>query len=117
MAQIGEDTGIPTVNASPQGIGVRATPENFGADIGRGMENVAQGADKALDFYGQVAADDATNNWHKNVENILYGDPNDPQGSPGYFNLKGADAMKARSQVLQDLEHAAKEQRGMLFTP
>lgn len=116
MAQVGEDTGIPTVEPSSSGINVRATPEDFGAGIGSGLQKLGQGLDKATDFYGQVAADDATNNWHKKVENILYGDPNDPS-SPGYFSLHGSDAMSARPQVVQDLQAAADEQRQTLFTP
>lgn len=117
MAEQNEGLTLPTVQPTTQGINVRASPEAFGAPIAKGLEQLGTGINKAADFYGEVAADNATNNWHKKVENILYGDPNDPDNSPGYFNMKGADAMNARPQVMKELEDAANEQRNTLFTP
>src|SRR5579872_567616 len=115
MATLPDDIGAPTVEPTTRGIDVRANPEQTGALIAEGTEHLAAGLNKAADFYNQVAADNATNNWHKKVENILYGDPNDPDNSPGYFNMKGQDAMNARPQVMQELEKAADEQRQTLY--
>lgn len=116
MAQIGEDTGIPKVDPSVEGNRVRATPEDFGAGIGAGFKQLGAGTEQAVNFYSQVAADDATNNWHKKVENILYGDPSNPD-TPGYFSLHGADAMRERPNVIKALQSAADEQRQTLQLP
>lgn len=115
MAQVGEDTGIPKVAPNVDGTRVQATAEDFGSGIGTGLQQLGAGAEKATDYYGQVAADDATNNWHTKTNAILYGDPNDSE-SPGYFSLKGADAMREKPNVAKALKKATDEYRGTLFT-
>lgn len=115
MAELRENIGIPTVEPSGEGERVEATPESFGAPLARGETKAGQDLQQVSQFYGGIAADNATNNWHKKVDTLLYGDPNNPD-QPGYYALKGADAMKARPQVMMALEAAATEERGSLFT-
>ena len=113
MAQINEATELPDVEPTTRGIDVHATPEAFGAPIAEGIKAVGAEAGQLGTFYDQVAADDATNNWHKKVNTILNGDPNDPD-KPGYLNQKGADAMHGYAQMQQDLNDAEQEQRNTL---
>jgi hypothetical protein len=126
VAEVSGTAGIPDVAPDVRGItGVDASPNAFGGLIAQGEQKLAEGAQKGLDFYGQVAADNATNNWHDKANKILYGDPSKtvtgPDGTPqpdtGFFGLRGADAMAARPQVAAELDEAAKEARGSLFTP
>ena len=74
----------------------------------QGAEALGTGAIDASKFYGQVAADHATNNYLDARTKILYGDPSKPQldangqpvigpdGKPlpdaGFFGRRGADA-------------------------
>src|SRR5579864_2343618 len=79
---------------------VNATPEAFGAGIAHGMQEAGQGAVKASLFYGQVIADDATNQLFERWNKRMYGDPNkmvpQPDGTmipdTGYMGLKGRAA-------------------------
>lgn len=116
----------PFATVAPQGapandeLRINANPEEFGAAIGRGMERAGQGLEAAsaagfqtLEFYGQIAADDATNKYQKATSNILFGDPNDPS-KPGYYSLRGEDAMRARPQVSQQLDDLRNQFRGGL---
>jgi muramidase (phage lysozyme)/uncharacterized Zn ribbon protein len=77
-----------------QGITVLATPEAFGAGIGRGMQSVARGLDTASNAIAQVqqmkdeaTVSDATNRWLKAKDELLY----NPE--TGYANQSGKQAI------------------------
>lgn len=99
-----------------------------------GLEDVGQSAVKLSDFYGQVAADNAVNNYIQQSTSILRGDPGGgiatgPDGQPvtgpggqpvhkgGYFSLRGADAMSAFQDTSENLDEALRETRESLQTP
>lgn len=115
--QVPADTGAPDDYQH-----VQSTPDAFGGAIARGVEQLGAGATQASMFYGQVAADNATNNWREQADKILYGDPNntDPatgQPDTGYFGKVGAAAMQARPEVMQKLDELKQEQIEGLSTP
>lgn len=101
---------------------IQASPGSFGAGIAQGVEAIGQGATKAGAFYGQAAADDASNQLQEQYTRILYGDPNaspGPDGQPdlGYLGLKGRNAMEARPGVERQLDDAARALKQNLSTP
>jgi hypothetical protein len=115
MADLPQDIGEPTVEPGLQGIQVHATPEDFGAGIAQGLTHASSGVEKAWNFYEETSADNATNNWRKKVQEIMYGDPNDPN-KPGYYSYKGADAMSHYDETIKALDDAENEARSSLWT-
>jgi hypothetical protein len=115
----------PQVQASNDYERIEANPNEFGAPIAQGAEKLGQGLLQASQFYGKVAADNATNNFLEEKEKLLYGDPNKvsmgPDGTPqqdgGFYSLRGAAAMSARPEVEQRLNEIIQEQRQNLSTP
>ncbi len=87
------------------------------------MHAFGQGALKAADFFGQVAADDAFNQYQDRATKLLHGDPNaigsDGQRGTdtGYLGLKGQAALRARPAVEAQLDDLQKEIYGNLQTP
>lgn len=122
-------TGVPEVQAQLEAPNdyqrVDATPASFGGQAAEGLGDLGQGVMKASEFYGQVAADNGTNNTLQQVTSILHGDPNKtvmgPDGQPvpdtGYFGKRGADAMAARAETQQAIDEAIQENRESLSTP
>lgn len=104
---------------------IEASPAAFGAAVGQGEQAVGQGAMDAAKFYGQVAADNGTNNTLQAVTNILHGDPNKtvmgPDGTmvpdTGFFGKRGADAMAVREETAAQIDDAIKQNRENLSTP
>jgi uncharacterized protein (TIGR02594 family) len=102
----------PNVSLRPnqqQGYDVRATPEAFGADVGRGLQGLARGGQVAADVMGQVQAlddanrakdaDNAYSNW---LRERMYGDG-------GYMTLEGRGAVDARADFEREAEEKRKE--------
>ncbi|MGY4333193.1 hypothetical protein ACVWWG_007610 [Bradyrhizobium sp. LB7.2] len=99
-----------------QDVDVRATPESFGADIGKGLEALGKGADTASDVLFKVQhledvtrAKDADNKYAEWVRNRQFGDG-------GYMTLEGKNAVDGRA----DFEREAAEKRkelGQGLTP
>lgn len=128
MARV-DYTGTPTVEPetqAPDDYGhEQASPASFGAPLAQGAEAAGQGALDLSKFYGQVAADNGSNNYNKRAVAVLRGDPNKmvpgPDGTlvpdSGYFGLRGADAMGARASIAEQLEEIRQEERGNLSTP
>jgi hypothetical protein len=114
-----------------QRIGTDA--EQFGGLIAQGLEKAGAGALKAGQFYGEVAADDATNQYMEGARKILKGDPNDiwkdETGQPildergqtqpdrGFFGLQGDAAMRAQAGVEARLENLRKALHENMQTP
>lgn len=102
---------------------IQANPDAFGAGIAQAAGNAAQGALDIQKFYGQVAADDATNKLQEFTNTTLNGDPTQhtvgPDGTTlqvdtGFLGKRGADAMSAAPDVLKALEEHTAEIRGNL---
>ena len=76
---------------------VQSSPEMFGDLVSRGLQQAGAGALKASQFFGQVAADDASNQFQDFANKLLHGDPaktiagpdGKPQQDTGYLGLKG----------------------------
>ena len=111
-------TGTPDVAptfARPEYQRIEATPREFGAQVGEGLEAVGQGLQHASDVYSEIAAQQATTNWRKQVNGILSGDPSKP-GDVGFYGLHGQAAMEAREGTLKQIEDAAQQTLGTLGT-
>ncbi|HEV2674164.1 MAG TPA: transglycosylase SLT domain-containing protein [Aliidongia sp.] len=129
MAVVNDESGIPTVtpqdNLPNDYLNVQSNPNQFGAQIGQGEEKLGAGALTAGKFFGQVAADNATNGYQDAASKILHGDPNkmvpgpDGQMQPdtGYLGLRGRAALDARPQVEQQLDDLMTQTRSGLQTP
>jgi len=122
------DTGAqvaPQVGVGDDYQHIDATPASFGGLIAKGLNEAGQGAVKAGQFFGQVAADNGTNDFQDYSNKLLYGDPSKttigPDGKPqqdlGYLGLKGRAALDARPAVEAQLDDKLKEIRGGLQTP
>lgn len=115
----------PQVEAPNDYQHVEASPDAFGASAAQGVQAVGAGILDATKFYGQVAADNGTNNTLQQVTNILHGDPNKTVPGPdgkmvpdtGYFGKRGADAMSAREDTAQQIDEAIRDNRQNLSTP
>lgn len=104
---------------------LQASPASFGSQLGEGLADVGQGAIKASEFYGQVAADNGYNNLLQAGTSILYGKTGSSAAGPdgqqaqdtGFFGKRGADAMSARSSTEQALDDAIRQNGDSLKTP
>lgn len=118
------DTGARTTAPDDQQR-IQTDPGQFGAAIGQGLQGAGAGMTKAASFFGQVAADDATNNFQDFATKLLHGDPNKQVPGPdgamqpdtGYMGLKGRAALDARPGLEQQLTDKEKEIRGNLQSP
>lgn len=102
----------PSVQTRPafrQDLTVQATPEGFGAAVGRGLQSVAQGVGQVAEAQRAVTemedvtrakeADNALAEWARNA---MYGDN-------GYMTLEGKAAVDARSAFETSFEQKRKE--------
>jgi hypothetical protein len=104
---------------------IQTNPREFGAQIGAGAERLGEGLSKAGQFFGEVAADDATNKFMTAANTALYGDPTKtvtgPDGTPqqdlGYFGTRGRSALDQRAAALQQIDQIRTQLRGGLGTP
>ena len=98
------------------------SPDMFGAQIGEGMQEVGAALGKTAQFYNQVRADDSWNQSQKQIDALLYGDPSktvtNPDGSvtpvPGFFALKGRDALNQAQVVQQQIDKIIADGRNKL---
>lgn len=104
---------------------VRADPSSFGGQLAQGAEKLGQGATNAAQFFGKVAADDASNQFQDYATKLLHGDPSKttpgPDGQPipdtGYLGTRGRQTLDQRPQVNQQLDDKLKELRANLQSP
>jgi hypothetical protein len=104
---------------------IQASPSSFGGLIGQGAEQFGAGAFKASQNFGQIVADDSSNQYQEQVNKILHGDPTKtvigPDGQPtqdmGYLGLHGRAALDARPQVESQMDQLAQSIRSKLATP
>jgi muramidase (phage lysozyme) len=112
----------PDVRSPDDYLRVQSSPDMFGGLLARGLEQAGAGASKASQFFGQVAADDASNNFQDFANKLLHGDPSktitgpdgQPQQDTGYLGLKGRAALDARPGVESQLDEYLKSTRSGL---
>jgi muramidase (phage lysozyme) len=104
---------------------LQTSPETFGAGLGRQLIQSSQEIDSSNNFFSQIAADDASNQYSTNSNRIMYGDPSKtvqgPDGSQqpdtGFFGLKGRAAMEAAPGVRKQLDDLYTKIHGGLQNP
>src|ERR1700752_1353796 len=104
---------------------IEASPAAFGAGLEQGGQAAAAGLSTAARFYGQVAADNGTNNPLAQVGAILNGQPGKmvqgPDGTQvqdtGYLGLRGSAAMDAWQDTQKAIDQAIADNRKGLTTP
>lgn len=94
-----------------QGVDVRATPADFGADIGQGMQQVGQGLGQAADafaglrdFEDKLKSRDTLTAFQRDMMELQY-------GNNGFLTTQGRDAVDGREKYYADLE-ALKQKYG-----
>ena len=108
-------------------------PNQFGASVGTGLEQLGAGVQKAQQFYGQVSVDDQVNKVMSAADVIRRGDPNGvqrdasgqpvlgPDGKPqpdtGFLGLRGEAAMQARPSVEAQIDQTIAAARTNLSSP
>ena len=114
-------TVAPTTSGGDRYQRIGSTPEEFGAGVGAATERLGQGSVRFGRYLGQVAADEAANQFQDESNKILRGDPNktNPDGTPdtGFLGLKGKAAMDARPQFEARLEDLRSKIAGKMLTP
>ena len=116
--------GLPSVEPgkAPGGFQtVTASPDDFGASIGRsmqtlgaGVQNVAEAGFRVADHFDQIAADDASNQFESRVQSLLYGGEDGEQ--PGFMALQGAAALEGRPVIQERIKALQNEISGGLKT-
>lgn len=108
---------VPSTSVPNDYQNIQASPDDFGAQIGRAEQGLgstlkeagAETSATALQYQNRannIAADHAFNTHQQNVQYLLYGgDPDHPENL-GYYGLHGQAAMDARPGVLQALEQS-----------
>lgn len=99
-----------------QGIDVRATPEAFGASVGRGMQQAASGLDQFAEAMRQVQElEDVTR--AKEADNAYAGWLRERQyGENGFMTLQGRNAVDQRKSFEEEAE-AKRLEFGKGLTP
>ncbi len=100
-------------------------PDQFGAAIGQGLQQLGQGVEQDEKFHGQVAASDATNAYESQATKLLWGDPSKQIAGPdgamvpdsGFFGLRGDAAMRARPQIEAQLDQLQSQGSAGLPSP
>ncbi len=111
---------------------IQASPESFGGAIARGEEKAGAGLEQASNnlfstakFFGQVAADNASNDYQDFATKLLHGDPAKQVQGPGgqmvpdtgYLGLRGRAALDARPDVTKALDDQLDSVRATLKSP
>lgn len=104
---------------------LQVSPNAFGAEQAKGLEQFGQGAASAGDQFGQIQADDVSNQYEDAARKIVYGDPDktitNPDGTTGpdqgYIGLKGAEALRQRVDYEKRLNETLKDARSKLGSP
>jgi len=98
---------------------IQTSPRQFGAQVGQAEEAVGQGLEKTGQFFGQIAADEQSNKWQKEADDLLYGTGQiGADGKPdlGFIGLTGEDALRARPQFEQQIGALREKYAGGLLT-
>ena len=112
---------------------IDVSPDQFGASVGQGLQQLGAGVEQAVKFHDQVSVDDQVNKVMSAADIIRRGDPNGvqrdasgqpvlgPDGKPqqdlGYLGMKGEDALHARGGVEQQIDQQISAARANLTSP
>lgn len=111
---------------------IQADPSSFGGEIAKGTEKAGAGIEQASahlfdtsKFFGQVAADNASNGFQEFTTKLLHGDPDKQVQGPdgqmvqdtGYLGLRGRAALEARPQVSKAIDDQLETTRATLTSP
>jgi hypothetical protein len=111
MAQVQYNEGVPDVaprTSVPNDYqNIKATPEMFGAEIGRGLEEAGKGMSTAARFFGDVQVDDAATAAMTRMDKAVN----------NFRSLRGGDALRAQKDTQDEIEAAYNEGRQGLSTP
>ncbi len=126
-------SGVPKEKPAPDAPAVynriSASPEAFGAGVGRALQGlgqtVASTALKLSDVYGQAQNDDAQNGAKSDIMKIMHGDPSKtvagPDGtqvpSPGFLASQGRGAMDSWQATSKQVDDILKSRRAGLTDP
>lgn len=135
MAEVPYNGGVATVSPDASAPSdyqhINASPEAFGASIGRGLEKAGAGLSDAStqafslqSYYGKIAVDDQINQLMTTSDKIRRGDPTKtvvgPDGQPqpdvGYLGTTGRTALDQREPTMKMLDDAIKAGRENLTT-
>lgn len=128
MAQIPSNAGIPDVQPSTnvptpyQRLSPAPAPtRQYSEAIPRGLQQFGTDLQRAGQKWGEIAADDVSNQFQDQANKILHGDPNtpNPDGTPdtGYLGLKGESALRQRQTYEKKLDDLLNKSRSALVTP
>lgn len=106
MADVPENTGLPSVAPDIGGISVSANPERGGELLASGIKAVAESAQDLGKYYGQVAADDANNTYMEGATKIR----------ARITALRGKAALDEIPKAQEELDTLYKDTRGSLWT-
>ena len=106
------------IDASPSAFGaqVGAAAEKTGEQIEQGTGELSQAFLQRQNYFNEIAADNAVNNYQDTLTKLQYGDPNDPS-KPGFYSLKGDAAMRAYQGVTAEAEQTRQQIRSQLNLP
>lgn len=81
------------------------TPDEFGAGLARGTEQLASGLDRIQAQADALAAQEAETTYAKDILQKVHGtvDPQTGEATPGFTNLKGHDALEKSTTLADDL--------------
>ena len=124
MAALSPDIGVPEVAPDTQAPNdyqrIDTNPAMFGGAIAQSEEKAGAGLSKVGQFYGEVSADHATNQYMSGVRDILGGtgkvDPDTGKIDTGYYGLTGEDALNQRAATEQKIDDLRKGIMGGLTT-
>jgi GH24 family phage-related lysozyme (muramidase) len=101
---------------------IQSSPAMFGGLVAGAEEKAGAGAEQASqnlfnlqNFYNQTSADDSYSKLQDAANKAQFGDPSDPS-KPGYYALKGSDAVRAWPDAQAQLR-ASQQQLGANLNP
>lgn len=100
-----------------------ATPASFGGAFAQAEQSAGQDLKVAGQHWGEIAADDAANEFQRQADHLLDGDPSkmvtDPDGTQhpdtGFMGLKGGEALRQRAGYEKKLDDLIRQTRSGLI--
>lgn len=94
---------------------IQTGPEMFGSLGAAAQQRFGAAARDVGRLYGEVAAQDAANQWEGEANKLLYGDPSVP-GDRGFYGKEGRDALDAMPQAVARLTELRNRAKAGLLT-
>lgn len=101
-----------------------ATAASYGGALGEAEQQAGRELSVTASHWGEIAADDASNNFQKQADHLLRGDPDktttNPDGTQtpdtGFMGLKGGEALRQRKTYENQLDDLLKKTRSGLYS-